>query len=58
MIPLLERRSAKWPPEWQEELAERLALMQEGCRCSEDEAHLNAFYWVGFRMDRANDTQR
>ncbi len=51
MIPLLERRSAKWPAEWQEELAERLALMQEGCRCTEDEAHLNAFYWVGYRMD-------
>jgi alkylated DNA repair dioxygenase AlkB len=50
---LLVRRASKWPPAWQEEFQERWAIMQhDGC-LSEADACLNAFYWVGHRMDRA-----
>ena len=53
MIELLTRRAAQWPPEWQEEYQERWAIMQHDGVMSEDEAQLNAFYWVGQRMDKA-----
>ncbi len=49
---LLVRRASKWAPEWQEEFQERWAIMQHDGRIAEDEACLNAFYWVGHRMER------
>jgi hypothetical protein len=58
MIPLLDRLARAWMPEWQEELAERWAIMQHLGGMDEDTAHREAFACVGERMEAAREQRR
>ena len=47
----VDKLVSRWPPDWQEEWQERVAIMQHDGKMTETDAKLNAFYCVGVRRE-------